>query len=268
MQKAREIVPTAEPEQGPRLGAERRERILRALRRDGKVVAAELSRTLGVSEDTIRRDLRELAEAGLLKRVHGGALPLAPASPPYAVRQTIRGAAKAQIAEAAARLARDGQLILVDGGTTTLEVARRLPADLRATVVTNSPPVAAALAEHAGLEVIVLGGRLLRDSMVTVGPATLEALRMLRADLCFLGTCSLHPEVGIGVLDLDEAHVKRAMVEASAEVVAVATVDKLGAAAPYVVAPAADLTHLVTDREADDRTLAPFRALGITVLTA
>src|SRR5262245_37421997 len=112
------------------LSEERRELILDRLRRDRKVVGAELSSELRVSPDTVRRDLRELDEAGLLRRVHGGALPAAVGARPYEVRLEQAPEAKAAIARATTRLFRDGQVILLDSGTTTLEVARALPADL------------------------------------------------------------------------------------------------------------------------------------------
>ena len=124
------------------LAEERRHAILERLRSDGKVVAAELSSSLAVSPDTVRRDLRELADAGLLRRVHGGALPPAVGARAYADRRTHAAGAKAAIAEATSRLLRSGQVILLDSGTTTLEVARRLPPELEATVITNSPPIA------------------------------------------------------------------------------------------------------------------------------
>src|SRR5689334_2830936 len=162
------------------LTAERRQAILELLRRDGKVVAADLSSSLAVSPDTVRRDLRELAEAGLLRRVHGGALPAAVGARPYAVRRGQAPAAKAAIARATAGLLRDGQVIILDAGTTTLEVARHLPPDLVATVFTNSPPIAVALAEHPTVEVSVLGGMLAKDAHAIVGAATLEALRRVR----------------------------------------------------------------------------------------
>lgn len=248
------------------LSEERRRRILALLQQEGKVVASELSTALNVSEDTVRRDLRELAEGGLLQRVHGGALPRSPAAGSYAVRERQAPEAKEAIAQAAARLARAGQVILFDGGTTMVQVARRLPLDLRATVITNSAPVAMALAQHADIEVVMLGGRFFKDSLVTVGAATVEALRMVRADLCMLGVCSVHPEVGISALDYEEAQVKRAMIVEAAEVVAVASAEKLGTAAPYIVAPLKELTHLVTERDVPDEVLAPYRALGITIV--
>ena len=139
------------------LTEERRQVILERLGHDGKVVVADLSSSLDVSLDTVRRDLQELAEAGLVRRVHGERSRPRSASRPYAVRREQAPAAKAAIASATAGLLRDGQVILLDAGTTTLEVARHLP-DLQATVITNSPPIAVALAEHPTVDVTMLGG--------------------------------------------------------------------------------------------------------------
>lgn len=249
------------------LSAERHNYILSALQREGKVIAGELSQALNVSEDTIRRDLRKLAEAGLLQRVHGGALPSSPAATSYAVRQTQAASAKLAIAQTAVKLVQPGQVIILDGGTTTLQVAQCLPLDLRATIVTNSPPIAVALAEHPQLEVILIGGRLNKGSLVSSGVAAVETFRMLRADLCMLGICSLHPEVGISTPELEEAYVKRAMIASSAEVVALASLEKLGTAATYTVGPLSDLTHLVTEPGVPNELLEPYRALGITIMT-
>lgn len=248
------------------LTAERQQYILTTLQREGKVVASELSTALDVSEDTIRRDLRKLAEAGLLQRVHGGALPRSPATASYAVRQTQATLAKAAIARAAVQLVQHGQVIILDGGTTTLQVAQHLPADLQATVITNSPPIAMALADHPTVEVIVIGGRLYKTSPATIGALALETVRMTRADLCMLGICSLHPEVGITVPDLEEAYVKRAIIASAGEVVALASAEKLGTAATYTVGPLTELTHLVTEPGVPDELLEPYRNLGITVI--
>ena len=250
------------------LTEERRELILERLRSDGKVVAAELSSALAVSPDTVRRDLQELAEAGLLRRVHGGALPAVVGVRPYAVRRTQSPEAKAAIATATVELLHDGQVILLDAGTTTLEVARQLPPTLQATVVTNSPPIAAVLADHPCVDVTVLGGQLDKDARALVGAATIEALRSLRADVLVLGICSLHPDVGITTLDLEESYVKRAMIANSAEVVAVSAGDKLGSAAPFVVAPITELTHLVTECSCLDEQLDPYRSQGVQVVLA
>jgi DeoR/GlpR family transcriptional regulator of sugar metabolism len=243
------------------LTAERRQAILSRLERDGKVVASELVAALGVSEDTVRRDLRELASGGLVQRVHGGALPPPPAATSFAQRLCVAPEAKAHLAEAALPLLEGASVIILDGGTTTLELARRLPLDRECTVLTNSPPVAAALASHPRAEVVLIGGRLLKEAQVTVGATAIDALRQVRADACVLGVCSLHPELGVSCTDQEEAHVKRAMVAASAEVIALATADKVRTAGPWVVSPVADVTHLVTD--ASEELTADFAGLSV-----
>ncbi len=247
------------------LTAERRRSIMQTLQHDGKVLASELSKDLNVSEDTIRRDLRELAVAG---RVHGGALPISPATASFTERQQQAAGAKAAIARAAIQFIRQHQVIILDGGTTPLQVAQHLPYDLRATVITHSPPVASVLAEHPEIEVIVIGGKLYKHGVVTVGAATVEAYSNIRADLCFLGISGLHPEVGISTLDLEEAYVKRAIIASAAEVVALTSAEKLGTAAPYVVGPLSDLTHLVTEDSVSNEVLAPYRVPGITIIRA
>jgi DeoR/GlpR family transcriptional regulator of sugar metabolism len=250
------------------LTAERRRSIVQTLQREGRVEASELSKTFHVSEDTIRRDLRELAAAGELLRVHGGALPRSPVGVSFTVRQQQAPEAKATIAQAAIKLIRQDQVIILDGGTTPLQVAQHLPPGLRATVITHSPPVALALAEQPEVEVIMIGGKLYKHQLVNVGAATVEAYRDIRADLCFLGISSIHPDVGISTSNLEEAYVKRAMIASAAEVVALTSADKLGTAAPYIVGPLSDLTHLVTEYSVPDEVLAPYRALGITIIRA
>lgn len=247
---------------------ERRSLILERLRTQGRVLAADLTAELEVSSDTIRRDLRELDDAGLLRRVHGGALPRHGDASSFAARARRAPEAKASIARRAAACVRDGQVVVLDGGTTTLELARALRDDLRASVITTSPPIALALADHPGLEVTVIGGTLRRDALVTVGAAAVEALRVIRADIVFLGVCGLHPEIGVTTEDLEERHVKAAMLDGAGEVVALADHDKLGTAMPVVVAPLSAVTHLVTDAAVDGGALAPYRALGIEILLA
>jgi DeoR/GlpR family transcriptional regulator of sugar metabolism len=252
------------------LSAERKRLILESAGRDGRVVATELSRRFNVSEDTIRRDLRELAADGLLHRVHGGALPLPkpPVSVSYASRAGQSPEAKAAIAQAAAALVRSGQLIAIDGGTTPLEVLRYFPADLRATVVTHSLPVLDALATRPGIELIAVGGRVFGEALVTVGPVTVDAYRALRPDLCFFGVAGIDVEAGVTALNQDEALVKKAMIEGAAQVVAVAAANKLGTAGPFAVAPVGRVSHLVTDRSADEDLLRRFREAGLEVITA
>ncbi len=242
--------------------------MLAVLERDGKLVASRLVDELGVSEDTVRRDLRDLAARGLVQRVHGGALPPAPQPGSFADRRETSTEEKAAIARAVADVVADARVLLIDGSTTNLAVARLLPGTRVGTVLTNSPPIAAALADHPTVEVVVIGGRLDKRAQVTVGASAVDMIRSVRADACLLGVCALHPEVGLTTDDLDEAEVKRAMVRASGEVIAPATSDKLRAASAYLVAPVQEVTHLVAEPDAPDELLDPYRALGLSVLRA
>jgi DeoR/GlpR family transcriptional regulator of sugar metabolism len=246
------------------LTAERKQAILERLEHDGRVVASQLVTSLGVSEDTVRRDLRDLADQGLLHRVHGGALASAPATVSFARRLEVGQEEKIALADAALPLLDEARVIVLDGGTTALELARRLPPLYAGTVVTNAPPVASALASHPNAEVVLVGGRLLKDAQVAVGAAAVEGLRTVRADVCVLGICSLHPDAGVTTLDNDEADVKRAMVACSGVVIALATADKLRSASPWVVASLADVDHLVTD--GGDELTCPYTTAGINVV--
>jgi DeoR/GlpR family transcriptional regulator of sugar metabolism len=248
------------------LTAERRQAILGRLARDGRVVASELVDELAVSEDTVRRDLRELAAQGLVQRVHGGALPAAPAAATasFAERLELDSTRRSALADAALPLLHGASVILLDGGTSVLELARRLPPDHACTVLTNAPPVASALAGHPRADVVMLGGRMLKRAQVTVGPEAVDALRHVRADVAVLGVCSLHPELGVTAREQEEAEVDRAMVAAAADVVVLATADKLGTASPWVVAELGELTHLVTDADAG----ATAAYAGLTVVHA
>ena len=250
------------------LPEERRENILQELRQHGKVVSAELSELYGVSEDTIRRDLRDLANAGLLKRVHGGALPINPNNAPYFERDKQRFAAKALLAQTASSLVRDGQLILFGSGTTNAEVAKNLPINLNATVVTISPLIALYLAEYPSVEVVLVGGKMDKRQLVACDAEAVAQIRRFAADICFLGICSLHPEMGITGNDYDECEMSRALIEQSGEVVATVTAEKLDTVAPFVVSPIEALTHIVTEDQVPDEKLRSYQSMGIQIIKA
>jgi DeoR/GlpR family transcriptional regulator of sugar metabolism len=250
------------------LAAERRQLILDRLSREGRVVAAEVGDALGVSHDTVRRDLHELADAGLLRRVHGGALPPVTIGPSFVSRQREAPVAKLALARAGAKLVRSGQVIILDAGTTNERVALELPPELEATIFTNAPPVAVALARHPRVDVHLLGGRLNKDGLAAVDSATVDTVRRLRADVCFLGICSVHPDLGVSGDDSDEAYLKRAMIDSAADVVGLATADKLGTSSPFVIAPLSELTHLIFDRAVGADAAAPYEAAGVTVIRA
>lgn len=247
------------------LASQRKAELVSRLQREGRLIAKEVADALAVSEDTIRRDLRELAAEGRLQRVHGGALPTSPAVAGFVDRQAMGHAGKAAIGRAAAARVRPGSLILIDGGTTALQVARHLPRDLTATVVTHSPHVAVELSGHGGLEVILLGGVLFRHSMVTMGVQTLEEVRRLKVDLFFLGVTGVHPAAGLTTGHHQDAVVKAAMAEQAAETVVLASAEKIGAASPYLVLPAAAASVLITDHPGAADVLDPIADLGVEI---
>jgi DeoR/GlpR family transcriptional regulator of sugar metabolism len=250
------------------LTKQRQQLILERLRNDGQVIAASLSEELKLSEDTVRRDLRELAAQGLLQRVHGGALPASAATATFAVRTEVEVAGKLAIARAAASMVRPRQVVFVDGGTTCLQLALALPPSLKATVVTHSPTIANALAQHASVEVVVIGGRLFKHSVVTVGAAAIDAIRRIHADLYFMGVTGVSAKVGLTTGDLEEGHVKAALMAQAAETWVLASAEKLNAASAYVIAPCRAATGLVVERRAPAKDLAAFKKLGLDIVRA
>jgi len=247
------------------LTSQRRRLILDKLASEGQIVAKTLSQSLGLSEDTIRRDLRELAQEGLLQRVHGGALPASPAVVNFAGRQRLATDEKVALGQAGARMIRPGQVVILDGGTTALQVARHLSSDLRGTVVTHSPTIAIELVEHPLVEVVLLGGHLFKHSVVAVGAATIEAISRIRADVYFMGVTGIHPVVGLSTGDPEEAHIKRALSASAAETVILASAEKLNAASPFVIAPVTEASEIVVVRRVPEEATAEFERLGITI---
>jgi DeoR/GlpR family transcriptional regulator of sugar metabolism len=175
------------------LTTHRKQQILSILKKQGQVVAKEVSQTMGVSEDTIRRDLREMALEGLLQRVHGGALPSSPAVADFAERERITPEGKVAIGRAAAKMIQPAQVVILDGGTTARQVARHIPLDQKLTIVTHSPTIALELINHVNIEVILIGGRLFRHSLVAVGAPAVEAIAQIHADIYFMGVTGIHP---------------------------------------------------------------------------
>lgn len=250
------------------LTSHRKREILDTLTRDGHVIAKTLSERFVVSEDTIRRDLREMAAEGLLQRVHGGALLASPAVADLSIRENLFGPAKQRIAQAAAQLVVSGQTIILDGGTTSIQLVRCLPKALAATVVTHSPNVAVELAEHHNIEVILIGGRLFRHSMVTVGAAALEALGHVRADIFFMGVTGVHLRAGLSTGDLEEAYMKRALSEQAAETVVLASAEKINTASRCKIGDIGLANSIVAERDTPADFVAELESLGITVVLA
>ena len=250
------------------LTSQRKKLILARLVADGEIIAKELARELRISEDTVRRDLRELAHAGQLQRVHGGALPASAAVGDMRVRENLSSGEKILLGRAGAAMIRPNQVVILDGGTTALQVARHLDPTLRATMVTHSPTVAVELARHANIEIIMLGGRLFRHSMVNVGAAVIDAASRLRADMYFMGVTGVHSDAGLSTGDAEEAAVKRALHERAAETVVLASTEKLMAASAFVIAPLRDLSLLLVPPQTPARALRALRAAGVKIQKA
>lgn len=248
------------------LKEERQFIILEELRIHNKVLTSELSQSLSVSEDTIRRDLRDLADGGKIRKVHGGAV--VNAFPPYDFRDREVYALdrKAILAQKALSLFRPGQVVLMDGGTTNIELAKRIPADLRLTIFTNSLPVAVILTDHPCVETILIGGRILKQEKVTAGIEAIESLEGIRADWGVIGTRSIHPKEGITENNWDEARVKKALVHASQKVMALIIQEKLESIHPYKVLEIKKLNTMVVDLPLDHKFLTPYQLLGIQIL--
>jgi DeoR/GlpR family transcriptional regulator of sugar metabolism len=244
--------------------SQRRQRILGVLGTEGKVVAAELATRLRVSIDTIRRDLNQLAQEGFIQRVHGGGLPASPSLGPVLQRQFTDRDGKRAIAEKAVQLIQSGSVLFMDGGSTAVEVAQAVDPKIPFTMITHNPKAALALAEkESSAEVILLGGRVDCHELVTMGPSTIPEIRRFRADMFFMGICSIHPSFGITCRTLEDLELKRAMAEASAEVVGLATAHKLGTIAPMVLGPVSMLRYLLTD--ATDDVAREYARFGVTI---
>jgi DeoR/GlpR family transcriptional regulator of sugar metabolism len=250
------------------LTTQRKRELLALLKRTGQVIAKDVSQSMGVSEDTIRRDLRELAQDGLLQRVHGGALPASRAMADFAERESITPEGKIAIGQAAARMIQPGQVIILDGGTTARQIARHIPGELRATIVTHSPTIALELLHHAEIEVILIGGLLYKHSVVAVGAAAIEAIANLHADTYFMGVTGVHPKTGLTTGNFEEAAVKRALSRAAADTFVLASSEKLNAASPYAVVPLDAISGIITERNVDPALLRPYKKLKIPITRA
>ncbi|SHG05483.1 transcriptional regulator, DeoR family [Kaistia soli DSM 19436] len=246
--------------------AEERYRVIRDLLTvHGQVLATDLVARFGVSEDTVRRDLRELARLGACRRVYGGAVTAAPNRGPVGVRAAIAPEVKARLAAEAVKLLVPGQLVFIDAGSTNIAIARALPAGMALTVATNALGVASVLSENPDVKLIVLGGAFDASTGACLGAETVRAIDRLGADLMFLGACALDASAGVTAFDPDDAEAKRAMVGNSRLIAVAAIADKLATAAPYRVAPMTAVSHLVTELSVPEEMTAAIEALGCAV---
>ena len=247
---------------------ERQTKILEMLRAQGRVYAADLSQQLEVSEDTIRRDLNSLAQQGRLRRVHGGALPCQHDLIDYRDRKDQVEPAKQAIARKALSFIKPGQTILIDSGSTCLHIAQNLPSDFPFTVVTPSPLIATQLISQENIELILVGGRVFKPAIMSVGAATNAMLQEINFDLCFLGIFALHTSAGLMINNLEEAQTLKVMIAQSEKVVGLADAGKLDKVGTHFIASCDKLSALVTSEDANDTILTELAEQGIEIIKA
>jgi DeoR family fructose operon transcriptional repressor len=249
---------------------ERQQEIVRLARAEGRVDGASLADTLHVTAETIRRDLTMLERAGVLRRVHGGAIPVERIGfePALATRDSVLIDEKERIAKAALAEVPDEGAIILDAGTTTARLAQALPVDRELTVVVNSPVIAALLGVRSNLNVLLLGGRLRGRTLATVDDWALRPLADMYVDVAFIGTNGLSVERGLTTPDPAEAAVKRAMINSSRRAVVLADHTKIGNDYLARFGTLADLDLLITDAGLDDDLVTEVEAAGLRVVRA
>jgi DeoR/GlpR family transcriptional regulator of sugar metabolism len=248
------------------LKKERQAYILRQVNLHNKVLSSSLSNEINVSEDTIRRDLHELAEDGRIIKVHGGALSHSFHDLYNPLGNIYLHDHKKIIAAKAASLIEDGMYVLTSGGTTILELARMLPPDLKATFVSGSLPAIVEYLHHPNIEVIVIGDKISKNSRITVGGDAISKIGHIRADLCFLGVDAIHVHHGVSDSDWDVVQLKKAMIESSQKVVCLSIAEKTSTIKPVHVCPVGSIHTLITELPPGDPALQHYTNAGIEVL--
>jgi DeoR family transcriptional regulator, aga operon transcriptional repressor len=232
------------------LNEERRRSILDALNREGRVLVADLADQFETSQVTIRKDLETLHAHGLVHRTHGGALPAregALEDPTLREKEKLHRKEKLHIAAAAARMVQEGQVVILDSGTTTTAIARELRDFHKLTIITNAVNIAAELS-GSQVEVILTGGTLRKNSFSLVGPIAEETLHRLNADILFLGVDGFDVQYGLSTPNLPEAKVNRVMVEIAKRSIAVCDSSKFGRRSLSLIVPPTALQGVITDR--------------------
>lgn len=251
---------------------ERQQAMARAVAGAGRLSVAELATEYDVTTETVRRDLSALEQMGLVRRVHGGAVPataLTSIEPALAARDAERTEEKDRIAAAAlAQLPPAGATVLLDAGSTTVRLAERLPRGHQLVVYTHAVPVAARLAVNAGVELHLLPGRVRLTTQAAVGAATVEAIAGLRVDVVFVGTNGVSVTHGLSTPDGDEAAVKRALVRAAQRVVVLADSSKVGIESTVRFADLSQVDVLVTDSDLAEEQRKELEAAGVEVVVA
>lgn len=245
---------------------ERHKLIMREINLHNKVLSADLSTLLNISDDTVRRDLKELAESGKVLKVHGGAASKSFVAPFNLQNEVYALAEKKKIAEKALKLIKNDMVILTEGGTTILELAKMIPKNLKATFFTISPQAAITLSEHSNLEVITIGGKLSKNANIHTGTSVINQLSDLKVDLSLLGANALSADYGLSDMDWEIVQVIKAIVNASKKVAVLAITEKLNTSQRIRICPLNQISYLITELPPDSPILADFKNDDLTLL--
>lgn len=240
------------------LKEERQKIILKEINLHNKVLSTDLSELLVVSEDTIRRDLNEMAEQGFILKVHGGAISKTFHYPFNGQNHVYALEAKQVIADKAVGLFKKDMLILTEGGTTIMEIAKKIPAGLEATFLTVSPQVALTLAEHENINVITIGGRLAKNANVHTGASVINELAGLKPDLCIIGANGISIKDGLTDSDWEITQVIKAMIRAAQAVAVVSIAEKFNTVQKIKICDLSDVDYLITELPPESPVLASY----------
>ncbi|NBV10447.1 MAG: DeoR/GlpR transcriptional regulator [Chitinophagia bacterium] len=246
------------------LKKERQEFILHQLNLHNKILCADLSNKMGVSDDTIRRDLQELAQDDKLIKVHGGALSKS-FHTAFDRKMVYNLEDKNIIAQKTAALVQSGMYILTSGGTSILEFAKSLDTNLNATFFTCSLNAAIEFAHHPSIEVVMIGDKVSKDSMLTTGASAVQTIESIQADLCILGINSLDTQFGLSENDWEVVQIKKAMIKASKKTICIGISEKLNSQQKIKVANLDEIDILITELDPNDPVLLPFKQKGLTI---
>ena len=246
------------------LKKERQEFILHQLNLHNKILCADLSNKMGVSDDTIRRDLQELAQEDKLIKVHGGALSKS-FHTAFDRKMVYNLEDKHIIAQKTAALVQSGMYILTSGGTSILEFAKSLDSNLNATFFTCSINAAIEFAHHPSIEVVMIGDKVSKDSMLTTGASAVQTIESIQADLCILGINSLDTQFGLSENDWEVVQIKKAMIKASKKTICIGISEKLNSQQKIKVANLDEIDILITELDPNHPTLLPFKHKGLTI---
>lgn len=247
------------------LKTERHDFVMRQINLHNRVLSSDLVQLLNVSEDTIRRDLQELADQGQLSKVHGGALSKSYHSS-FDDSEVYAKEAKIIIAKKTLQLIKDGMVILTGGGTSIIELVKRLPENLNATFFTISPFVAIELARYQKIEIILIGGLFSKNSQITFGGHVINQLSEINADLCLLGTSAIHPQDGLTDTDWEINQLKKAMLNASKKTGILCISEKLDTSLRLKVAAMENINYLITELDPAAGALDPYRIKSLAII--